>query len=157
MRALYERYSKEMLATSYRITNDLQGSEDILQEAFLDAFQKIDQLKDDCKYGDWLKRIVINKSLSSIKRRMHFKEVELAIDVPQEDEILPLACSFADLQKVIQELPEGCRQVFSLYLLDEYRHKEIAELLNISVSTSKSQYRYALKLLRDKLTRECND
>ena len=152
MRTLYERYAKEMLATSYRITNDLQGSEDILQEAFLDAFEKIGQLKDGNRFAVWLKRIMINKSLASIKRRVYFEEVDSVMDLPEDEVVVPLGYSFADLQSMIQELPEGCRQVFSLYLLDDYKHKEIAELLDISVSTSKSQYRYAIKLLRDKLS-----
>jgi len=153
MRSIYERYSKEMIATSFRITNDLHDSEDILQEAFLDSFQKIGQLKDSSKYGGWLKTIVINKSLASIKKRIHFQDVELAIDIPDEDETLIKAYSFLQLQKAIQELPEGCRQVFSFYLLENYKHKEIAGLLDISVSTSKSQYRYAIKLLREKLSK----
>lgn len=152
MRSLYERYSKEMLATSYRITNDLQESEDILQEAFLDSFEKINQLKDYSKYGSWLKMIIVNKSLATIKKRVHFQDVELAEDIPDEDHDLSRSFSFAELQKVIQELPEGCRQVFSFYLLEDCKHKEIAEMLDISISTSKSQYRYAIKLLRENLT-----
>lgn len=152
MRRLYERYVKEMLATSYRITNDLQGSEDILQDSFLDAFQKIHQLKDGSKYGDWLKRIVVNKSLASIKSRRRYQELSLITAFIEEEEPISKEYSISELQNAIQELPDGCRQVFSLFLLDGYKHREIADLLNITISTSKSQYRYALKLLREKLS-----
>ena len=153
MRTLYEQYSKEMLAASYRITNNLQDSEDILQEAFLTSFQKIDQLKDGAKYGGWLKQIITNKSLTSIKKRVQFKEIETVKDLAEEveDSDWYKGIPFDKIKKAIQELPESSRQIFTLYLLENYKHKEIAELLNISVSTSKSQYRYALKLLKEKL------
>jgi len=153
MRTLYEQYSKEMLAASFRITNNLQDSEDILQEAFLTSFQKIDQLKDGAKYGGWLKQIVTNKSLSSIKKRIQFKEIETVGELADEAEDTEWykGIPFDKIKNAIQELPEGSRQIFTLYLLENYKHKEIAEILKISVSTSKSQYRYALKLLKEKL------
>jgi len=154
MRSLYQQFSKGMLATSYRITNDLQESEDVLQEAFLSSFQKIDQLKESARYGDWLKRIVVNKSLVVVKKRIRFEEVETVFNqVEQEEELWYKGISFREIEKAIQQLPEGCRQVFSLFLLDNYKHQEISEMLQISVSTSKSQYRYALKLMRQKLKR----
>ena len=151
MQALYQHYSRGMLASSYRITNDLQESEDILQEAFLKSFQKINQLKDGTKYGGWLKRIVVNQSLVHVKKRIHFQEVDVTMNQAEEEEAWYKGISFDKIEKAIQELPEGCRQIFSLYLLENYKHAEIAEYLQISVSTSKSQYRYALKLLREKL------
>jgi len=155
MRTLYDKYSKEMLATSYRITNNLQDSEDILQDAFLVSFQKIHQLKEGGKYVGWLNQIVVNKSLAQIKKRVHFKELNIVEDQAEENEENWFeGISFEKIKEAIQELPEGCRQIFSLYLLENYKHKEIAELLGISVSTSKSQYRYALKLLKDKLKNE---
>jgi len=155
MRTLYDKYSKEMLATSYRITNNLQDSEDILQDAFLASFQKIHQLKENGKYVGWLKQIVVNKSLAQIKKQVHFKELNIVEDKAEENEANWFeGISFEKIKEAIQELPEGCRQIFSLYLLENHKHKEIAELLGISISTSKSQYRYALKLLKDKLKNE---
>ena len=155
MRTLYEKYSKEMLAASFRITNNLQDSEDILQEAFLNSFQKINQLKEANKYGGWLKQIVVNKSLASIKKRVNFNELSVVENrAVEEEENWFEEISFEKIKEAIQELPEGSRQVFSLFLLENYKHKEIAELLGISISTSKSQYRYALKLLKSKLKNE---
>lgn len=153
MRALYDLYAKEMLATSYRITNDLQESEDILQEAFLSSFQKINQLEENRKYPHWLKRIVINQSLALLKKRVKFKELDFAVDeaIDIDEDSWYKGISFKEIKKAIQQLPEGCRQVFSLFLLEDYKHQEIATALGISISTSKSQYRYALKLMRQKL------
>ncbi len=153
MRTIYDLFSKEMMAVSCRITNNLQDAEDIIQEGFLTSFQKIDQLKDEAKYGGWLKQIIINKSLASLKKRVNFQdlgEIELSEEM-EEDQNWYQGISFEKIKNAIQDLPDGSRQVFSLYLLENYKHKEIAEMLNISVSTSKSQYRYALKLLKEKL------
>ena len=155
MRTLYDKYSKEMLATSYRITNNLQDSEDILQDSFLVSFQKIHQLKEGGKYVGWLKQIVVNKSLAQIKKRVSFKNLDELEDRSEEEETNWFeGISFEKIKEAIQELPDGCRQIFSLYLLENHKHKEIAELLSISISTSKSQYRYALKLLKEKLNNE---
>lgn len=152
IRLLYDKYSREMLSVSYRITGNLSESEDILQEAFLTSFEKLGQLEKAAAYPGWLKRIVTNKSLNAIKKRVQFSEVN---EIPEwkEEDTNPWysGISFDKIRDAIQELPDGCRQVLTLYLLEEYKHREIAEQLNISVSTSKSQYRYALGLLRERL------
>ncbi|MFK7770574.1 MAG: RNA polymerase sigma factor [Saprospiraceae bacterium] len=153
MQTLYELFNKDMLAVSFRITNDWQESEDVIQEGFLLSFQKIAQLKDGAKYGGWLKQIIVNKSLASLKKRVSFQnlaDVEIW-DSNDGDDNWYQEISFAKITVAIQELPNGSRQVFSLFLLENYKHQEIAEMLNISISTSKSQYRYALKLLKEKL------
>ncbi len=154
MRALYDAHSTQMMASSLRITNSLSDSEDILQEAFVQSFQKISQLKVDAQYGGWLKRIVVTKSLQWIKKRRQFETLteqsnEIA-EVEEHDGYKKV--SFEEIKKAIVELPAGCRVIFSLYLLEGYKHKEIAEELGISISNSKSQYRYALKLLREKVS-----
>ncbi len=154
MQTIYEMFSKEMMATSQRITNHRSDSEDILQEAFLTSFQKISLLKEDQKYGSWLKRIVINSSLKLIKSRKNFNSLNEVEHLESEviDQKWYEEISFEVIQEAIHQLPDGARAVFSLYLLEGYKHKEIAEVLDISVSTSKSQYRYAIKLLREKLS-----
>ncbi len=153
MRSLYETHAKQMLATSLRITNNQNDAEDIIQEAFIQSFQKISQLKSDDKYSAWLKRMVTNKSLQLIKNRITFSEISEAIDVHQEEDIdhWYKDITFDKIKEELQNLPIGCRTIFSLYLLEGYKHKEIAAELEISISNSKSQYRYALKLLREKL------
>ncbi|MFK8009768.1 MAG: RNA polymerase sigma factor [Saprospiraceae bacterium] len=153
MRTLYDLFSKEMLAVSFRITNDWQEAEDIIQEGFLTSFQKIAQLKSETKYGGWLKQIIVNKSLANLKKKVSFQDLtEIEVwDENDNDDNWYQDISFEKITAAIQELPEGSRQVFSLFLLENYKHKEIAAMLSISVSTSKSQYRYALKLLKEKL------
>ena len=149
MKVLYNEFAKEMLTTSHRITQNLSDAEDIIQESFLTSFNKINKLKESKNYGAWLKRIVINNSLNLVKKQIHFEEVSSISAASEENEDnwyenIP----FDKIKRAINELPDGCRSVFSLYLLENYKHREIANLLNISVSTSKSQYRYALKLMK---------
>jgi len=154
MQGLFNSFSKEMMATSQRITNSKVDTEDILQEAFLKSFQKIGQLKEDKLYGGWLKQIVINASLQLVKKRINYSTLEQAPEIEAETsesnwyEGIP----FDTIKQAIQNLPDGSRAIFSLHLLDGYKHKEIAEVLGVSISTSKSQYRYALKLLKEELT-----
>lgn len=153
MRALYDGFAKEMLSASLRITNSLVDTQDIIQESFLHSFQKLGQLQDEGKYGSWLKRIVINNSIKFVKQRRSFDMIN-AIDklyVEENEEPWFYELDFDLIKMEIQKLPNGSREIFSLYLLEEYTHPEIAMLLGVSVSNSKSQYRYAIKLLRTRL------
>lgn len=149
---LYECFAAEMLTFSYRITQNMADAEDVIQESFMTSFEKIHKLNDAERYGGWLKKIVVNNSLKLVKKRQHFSEVEAVEDYADDDddnwyENVP----FDKIQGAIQQLPNGCREIFTLYLMENYKHREIADLLDISVSTSKSQYRYALSLLKNEL------
>ena len=142
-----------MLTVSYRITNDLQESEDILQESFLQSFSRIRQLQTPARYGSWLSRIVVNKSLKSRRKKLRFEVFDDHPESAVEREgdwyrQLPAAI----VGQAIQELPEGARAVFTLFLMEGYKHQEVADALCINLSTSKSQYRYALKLLKKNLS-----
>ena len=123
--------------------NNREDAEDILQEAFVQAFAKLESFRYESTFGAWLKRIVINTCINAINKR----KVDLLLtedmyyykDVMDEDEEeLPLTVQ--DIQKALEQLPEGGRIVFSLYLLEGYDHLEIAEILGITESTSKSQF-----------------
>jgi RNA polymerase sigma-70 factor (ECF subfamily) len=126
-------------------------AEDILQEAFVDAFRKIDTFKGESTFGAWLKRIVINKTINHLKKnqrmtwvsvdKMDFEDHE----PPQTDR--DMQYKVKQVHQAIQQLPDGFRSVLSLYLLEGYDHREIAEILEISESTSKSQYNRAKKKL----------
>jgi len=151
-RSLYECYAQQMFATSYRITNNKEDSKDILQESFLKSFTDIDKLLDANKYGSWLKRIVINNSLAFIKKRiMHSATLSDDIQETGEGDNWFEGISMRRIKEEIHKLPDGCRVVFSLYAIEDLKHREIAEQLEISPSTSKSQYKYACILLRKKL------
>lgn len=154
---LYQLYAKTMFNICNRMLGSRSLAEDALQEAFISAFSKLHTFEGRASFGAWLKRIVINKCLTHLKRNPHHMASldQVSIEDPATvdgdqgfsmDEIEP-----GVVHDAIQELPEGCRVVFTLYLLEGYDHKEISQILDISVSTAKSQYHRAKKLLREKL------
>ena len=148
---IYKLYYRNMYNISLRIVNSPDEAEDIMQEAFLSAFEKIDSYKGEVSFGAWLKRIVINKSLDSIrKKKTGLVIFEEGVAVPVEDENIDnLIEPRLDLiHKCIRMLPEGYRIILSLYLLEGYDHEEIGEILGISASTSRSQYARARQKLR---------
>ena len=143
-----------MYNTAWRIVRDDQEAEDILQEAFVSAFQYLHTFQGVSTFGAWLKRIVVNKSLNAIQRR----KVEFTAIGDEEDNI-PETVEWTDelpdisyIKQAVEELPDGYRIILSLYLLEGYDHMEISEILGISVGTSKSQYNRAKKKLREILT-----
>ena len=151
---IYRLYYKSMYNTSLRIVKDPQEAEDIMQESFLSAFRKIETYEGKVSFGAWLKKIVINNSLDVIKkRRLLFEELsedyaQLAMQEEALDEEL-LVQQTDLIREAIQKLPDGYRVILSLHLLEGYDHEEIAEILNISSSTSRSQFfRAKQKLLR---------
>ncbi|MEM9259136.1 MAG: RNA polymerase sigma factor [Bacteroidota bacterium] len=147
---LYTLYVKELLTVAFRITNHMPEAEDLVQEAFLKSFDKINQLKDPNHYGAWVKRILINHCLKVKKKALVFEELpeqETQIESEKEEQWY-LQIPLATINNAIQALPSGCRTVFTLHLMDGYKHREVADMLGIELSTAKSQYRYALKRLR---------
>jgi len=136
------------------VTNQLDA-EDIIQESFIKAFNNLDSFRGDSSFGSWLKRIVINQSLTFLRSKKQEPEdlSSLQIAVPEEEENVP-EINPKMVHESIKTLPEKARVVLNLYLLEGYRHKEIAEILNISESTSKSQYLRAKQLLQVKLKKE---
>lgn len=154
MRWVYDQYAKEMLSSAFRITNDLMEAEDVIQESFINSFQKIKQLENPMHYKAWLKKMVINASLRMVKKNFKISSLGQLKELEQaQEEHHPWYTSikFETIRAAVQELPKGCREILSLYLFEEYKHREIAELLGISISTSKSQYSYGLIKLKEKL------
>ena len=135
-----------------RIVNHVGEAEDILQEAFIDAFKGMQEFRGESTFGAWFKRIVVNKSVSYLRKR-RMKLVEDVPDGVHEDTPVETDVNW-EVQKVhraIQQLPDGYRLVISLYLLEGYDHGEIAQILNITESTSKSQYNRAKARVREQL------
>ena len=154
---IYQLYNVAMFNTSLRIVKDRSEAEDVLQEAFLAAFTKIDHFHGDSTFGAWLKRIVVNKSINAVQKRkaslvsMDEHPLEnVGEQAPVESE--PPLWNVDQIMNAVEQLPDGYRIVFSLYLLEGYDHREIAEILNISEGGSKSQYNRAKKKLREILT-----
>lgn len=150
---LYKLYAKAMYNTAWRITNDPDDAEDVLQEAFISAFRNLTHFRQDATFGAWLKKIVINKAINFLKK----KRTELlpgdedwdVAEAAEEEYAEPLTVE--RVKKAIQQLPDGYRSVLSLYLLEGYDHQEIGQILGITESTSKSQFNRSKKKLRELL------
>ena len=151
---LYKQYSKAMYNVCLRMVKNAKDAEDILQESFVKAFNNLDSYKYQATFGVWLKRIVINTSISFLnKNRILFREMEdHEITDRETQEEADLSLDFGIIKKAINELPEGYRIIFNMYTIEGYDHQEIGEILMISTSTSKSQYSRAKKKLREILT-----
>lgn len=153
---LYQQYSKAMFNICIRMVGNQNDAEDILQESFLTAFSKMYQLKDEQQFGGWLKRIVVNECVRHSKK--HFSAAdwneELYGEISDEEPEWWKTVSLQVIHMEIKALPNGCRQVFNLYVLENFTHKEIAQTLNISESTSKSQYQRARQLLKERITKK---
>ena len=150
---LYKQYSKAMYNIAIRFLNNKMDAEDILQESFITAFERLTELASYNAFGSWLKRIVINNCISHLRsNRFIFDDIDdlHVFEEPAEEEP-DLTLDPAIVHESIKRLPEGGRTVLVLYALEGYKHREIAEMLNISESTSKSQYIRALGLLNKDL------
>ncbi len=154
---IYKLYYKAMYNTSLRIIKDTLEAEDIMQESFLSAFEKIDTYSGTVSFGAWLKKIVINRSLDALSRRKAiFEDIEAhtgirdegSDDVSRQEEI---DIKVDEIKEAINNLPDGYRIILSLYLLEGYDHDEIAEILGISSSTSRSQLSRAKQKLISEL------
>jgi RNA polymerase sigma factor (sigma-70 family) len=151
---LYQNYSKAMYNICLRMMNDPYEAEDVLQISFVDVFTKMHTFKGTSTIGAWIKRIVINNCINQLrKRKMHFLEMEGELgNIPDEQSVAEEAAyNVQQIKKCITQLPDGFRSVLSLYLLEGYDHKEIAEILSITESTSKSQYHRAKLKLKELL------
>lgn len=149
---LYKKYNAAMYNTALRITRNTALAEDVIQESFLSAFQSLVYYRGDASFGSWLKRIVINKAITLAKKESRWDLVENDEDLDSEDVIQPEPeYNVEQVKLAINQLPDGFRTVLSLYLLEGYDHKEIAEILDISESTSKTQYKRAKERLRKSL------
>ncbi len=154
---IYKLYYKAMYNTSLRIVNNSMEAEDIMQESFLSAFEKIDTYSGTVSFGAWLKKIVINRSLDALeKRKAVFEDIEshfgIRDDSPEEttrNEEIDLKVE--EVREAIKRLPNGYRVILSLYILEGYDHDEISEILNISSSTSRSQLSRAKQKLLGEL------
>lgn len=156
-RQLYKLYSKAMYNVGLRITRSEEEAEDVLQEAFINAFRNIDSYRGDATFGAWLKRIVVNKAINAVSRKKHDPiPDDDRWDVAEEEPPTEYGDGLTvdRVKRCIEELPGGYRTVLSLYLLEGYDHQEVGEIMGISESTSKSQLNRAKAKLRELLTQK---
>lgn len=146
---LYKLYSKAMYNTALRIVIDADEAADVLQDAFIDAFKRLDSFRQESTFGLWMKQIVVNKSLSSLRKRtVVFESISDINDVAEEEiEEYNTPYQVERVKEAINQLADGYRVVLTLYLLEGYDHEEIAHILKISENTSRTQFLRAKRKL----------
>ena len=159
---LYNQYCDGMFTIAMRFVKDTMEAEDIVQEAFIKAFTRLDQYKAEVTFGAWLKRIVINKSIDLLKsKKQHMLELDevhlKVVDASYEDEwLVDDILTLDDVKEAINELPEKYQYVVMLYLVEGYDHQEIAEILNITEVASRTQLSRGKAQLKELLTLKSN-
>lgn len=153
-RALFDKFAPKMMAVCLRYVKGKQEAEDVLQDGFVKVFQKIVEFKMEGSLEGWIRRIMVNTALDSIR-----KNKKLLDDIQVEE--VQYKVSFTDhgfdemhvqvLQDLIEAMPDGYRVVFNMFAIEGYSHKEIADTLGVTENTSKSQYSRARAFLRTQL------
>lgn len=148
---LYQRYSTAMYTLAFRITGNSDSAHDVLQDAFIQIFKDLASFKGQSTLGAWIKVIVARVAGKQFKYEQRFETFEEDV---HDQAIAYQDIASTSLEKAIRDLPDGCRAVFTLFEIEGYKHREIAEILKFSESTSRSQLLHAKKLLRKKLKGE---
>jgi len=155
---LFEFYSRRMMGVCLRYSKDSEEAQDVLQMGFVKVFEKLNMYNFKGSLEGWIRKIIVNTALDNIRKNKKFmNDVEMdKVDyqLHNHNENALDSLSAQDLLKVIQEMPPGFRTVFNMFAIEGYSHKEIAEKLNISVNTSKSQYSRARAHLQKILIEE---
>lgn len=151
-KTMFDKFSPRMLGIAQRYTKNSDEAHDILQETFIKVFNNLAKYKHSGSLEGWVRKICVNSSLDFLRRNKNIKfnddvdDYEYKLQSTQTNVLDKLAAE--DLLDVLNELPEGYKTVFNLFVIDGYSHKEIAEQLEISVNTSKSQFSRARGLLK---------
>ncbi len=149
-KALFERYAGRMMTVCRRYSIDEMEAQDMLQDGFIRAFDKLSQFKFEGSFEGWLRRVIVNTAIRYCQRRKttydetHFEKA----DKPDAEPSVYSGLTEEEILKLIARLPQGYRMVFNLYVIEGYSHDEIAQLLNIEAGTSRSQLVKARKMLQ---------
>jgi RNA polymerase sigma-70 factor (ECF subfamily) len=155
-KGVFDRYASRMLGVCHRYARNAADAEDILQDAFIKVFDKIHQFKFEGSFEGWIRKIVVNTALKKYSVRRYEKEV-VGYEVKDKDETVlePAAYNHLnekDLMELINNLPDGYRLIFNLYVIEGYQHEEIAEMLGIQPGTSRSQLVKARAMLQKQIS-----
>jgi RNA polymerase sigma factor (sigma-70 family) len=156
-RELYNRYSPKMLAVCYRFAHNREDAEDMLQEGFIKVFLQIHTFENRGAFEGWIRRIIVHTCINILKKNKKFNEsVDIihAATILVRDESIPAIIQAKQVVECIRLLPLGYRTVLNLYAIEGYSHREIANMLDIEESTSRSQYTRARAMLEDILIRK---
>jgi len=153
---LFDKYAPQMMTICNRYSKSPDQASDMLQEGFITVFQKLEQFDGSGSLAGWIRRVIVTSALNVLRKEKKFnysEEVESAIGVESNFTDAISEMSYQELTALIQKMPKGYRTVFNLFAIEGYSHKEIASLLEVSESTSKTQYRKA-KIYLQKLISE---
>jgi RNA polymerase sigma factor (sigma-70 family) len=153
-RKLFEMYAPKMMGVCLRYTKDVARAEDVMQDGFIKVFTKLEKFSGQGSLEGWIRRIMVNTALDHLRKDSKFTANISMDDVDYKVEFdgqILSSLMEEDLLKLIREMPDGYRTVFNMFAIEGYSHKEIAERLEISENTSKSQYSRAKAHLRQKL------
>lgn len=150
---LYEMHAPKMLSVCRYYIKDLQRAEDVMLNGFFKVFTKLDQFKQEGSFEGWIRRIMVREAISFLRqqKKIEFTTEDVQIYDNKVTNNIKSEIEVAEIQQLIDDLPEGYRMVFVMYAIEGYKHYEIAELLQISEGTSKSQLFKARKLLQQQI------
>jgi RNA polymerase sigma factor (sigma-70 family) len=151
---LYDKYAGLLLAVCRRYIVRVEDAEDVMIEGFYKIFSNLNQYDHRGSFEGWMKRIMVNEALMWLrKRRLVFAEMNDQISTTEDDDDLPddFEIGENEILKLLDALPDGYKTVFNLYVMEEFKHREIADMLGISINTSKSQLILAKKKLKQLL------
>lgn len=153
---LYDQYSARLFAICLRYARSDHEAEDVLQESFIKIFNKISDFRADSSLFYWMKRIIINTALNQQRSKLYMFPMHdvTKMDFEQSEKVSLAGYHLDELMKMVRALPAGCGVIFNLYAIEGFAHREIAEMLEISEGTSKSQYSRARSLLQEMLMKE---
>lgn len=147
---LFEQFSPKMLSVCRQYIKDIHNAEDVMLGGFVKVFLNIHQYNQTGSFEGWIRKVMVRESISFLRQKKELVFVE-EISQNQAKKTYHLQEHLEDYQALIDALPNGCKHVFTMYAIEGYKHQEIAEMLNISVGTSKSQLAYARKILKEQL------
>lgn len=151
---IFDALSSKMFAVCLRYMGDRESAEDVLQNGFVTLFSKIDTYSGEGSFEGWARKIFVNTALMTLRKKDALRqsdEIEAAWDIADENPTPVQKIEYAELLKLISELPPGFRTVFNMYVIEGYSHKEIAESLGVSENTSRSQLQRARMMLQKEL------
>ena len=155
--ALYSRFSPRMLGVCYRFAKNREDAEDMLQEGFIKVFTQMHQYRNEGALEGWIRRIIVHTCINHLKKNKKFSEsldIIHANSMHINEEMIPSIMQAKQVVECIRMLPLGYRTVLNLYAIEGFPHKEIAAILDIEESTSRSQYTRAKAMLEEILIRK---
>jgi RNA polymerase sigma-70 factor (ECF subfamily) len=150
---IYSKYAPKMLSVCRQYIKDIHQAEDIMITAFMKVFTNLKNFKHEGSFEGWIRRIMVNESISFIRVQKKVKFLEDENFTEERGNNIESQFSVEDIQFLIDNLPDGYKMVFNLYCIEGYKHQEIAQMLGITEGTSKSQLSHARKMLQSNVSK----